>query len=91
MLITTDHGRGHTPRDWRNHRSSVDGSQQVWIAFASPNMPSRGEWRDAPMLSTSQIAATLAGWMGIDWNADYPRSGKPIQPTSDHAAHERLR
>ncbi|MBA2301455.1 MAG: hypothetical protein H0W08_02330 [Acidobacteria bacterium] len=79
LLITTDHGRGRTSTDWRNHGAKVAGAEDVWIAFASPRMPQRGPWRDAPTLSTSQVAATLASWMGVDWNADHPKAGKPIR------------
>jgi len=79
LLITTDHGRGHTPRDWRDHGAKVDGSGDVWIALVSPRMSRRGEWRDAPLLSTSQIAATLTSWMRVDWNADRPNAGRPIR------------
>ncbi len=78
LLITTDHGRGRTAQDWRDHNAKVDGSQDTWIAFVSPRMARRGEWRDGE-LSTSQIAATLAAWMGIDWNLDHPEAGRPIR------------
>jgi hypothetical protein len=77
LLITTDHGRGHTPADWRDHGAKVNGSQDVWIAFASPAVARRGEWGESA-LSTNQIAATLSKWLGIDWNATHPRAGKPI-------------
>jgi hypothetical protein len=79
LLITTDHGRGHTPEDWRNHGANVKGSNEVWIAFASPRMSQRGPWRGHAPLSTSQVAATLASWMGIDWNAARPGTGAPIR------------
>ncbi len=79
LLITTDHGRGRTPGDWRKHGADVPGADEVWMAFVSPRMPQRGLWRDAPALSTSQVAATLASWMGVDWNADHPAAGKPIR------------
>jgi hypothetical protein len=78
ILITTDHGRGHTVKDWRNHGAKVEGAQDVWIAFVSPAMTRRGEWRDAPLLRTNQIAATLAGWMGLDWEALRPAAGRRI-------------
>ena len=79
LLITTDHGRGHTPAGWRNHGQDVAGAEDVWIALVSPRMTRRGPWRDAPPLSTSQVAATLASWLGIDWNADHPAAGPPIR------------
>jgi hypothetical protein len=78
LLITTDHGRGRTPADWRNHGAKAEGSGDVWIAIASPRLSKRGVWRDAPAVSTSQIAATLAGWLGVDWNAGRPGAGLPI-------------
>jgi hypothetical protein len=56
----------------------VNGADRVWIAFASPRMSNRGEWHDS-RLSTSQVAATIASWMGIDWNADHPNAGRPIR------------
>jgi hypothetical protein len=81
LLITTDHGRGHGPSDWRDHGAKFEGSQEVWMAFASPRMARRGEWRDSA-LSTNQIAATLAQWLGVDWNATHPKAGKPIAETA---------
>jgi hypothetical protein len=79
ILITTDHGRGQTPQDWRNHGAKVDGAQHVWIAFVSPRMTERGERRNHPPLRTNQIAATLAGWMGVDWAALRPAAGLPVR------------
>lgn len=79
ILITTDHGRGRTVADWRNHGAKVEGAQHVWMAFVSPAMKARGEWRDHPPLATNQIAATLAGWMNVDWLALRPAAGAPIR------------
>jgi hypothetical protein len=79
ILITTDHGRGRTAGDWRNHGAKVDGAQDVWMAFISPAMARRGEWRDHPPLHTSQAAATMAAWMGLDWNALRPSAGRPVR------------
>ncbi|MEO7274757.1 MAG: hypothetical protein ABI211_22445 [Vicinamibacterales bacterium] len=79
LLITTDHGRGRTAADWRTHGEKAQGSQDTWIAIVSPKMTQRGVWRNAPPLTTSQIAATLANWMGIDWRAEHPAAGTPIR------------
>jgi hypothetical protein len=79
ILITTDHGRGHTPADWRNHGAKVEGAQDVWMAFVSPGLARRGEWRDHAPLHTSQAAATMAGWMGLDWNRLRPAAGRPVE------------
>ena len=78
LLVTTDHGRGRTANDWRNHGATVEGAQDVWIAFASPSMSRRGEWTRHQPLSSSQIAATIANWVGVDWNQIRPAAGKPI-------------
>lgn len=78
ILITTDHGRGRTAADWRQHGAKVEGAEHVWMAFVSPLFPQRGEWRDHPPLSTNQAAATMAAWMGLDWTALRPNAGKPI-------------
>jgi len=79
LLITTDHGRGHTIKDWRDHGAKVDGAQDVWIALISPSMSRRGEWREHPALRTNQVAATLAGWMGVEWRSLRPAAGLPIR------------
>jgi hypothetical protein len=79
ILITTDHGRGHTAADWRSHGAKVEGAQEVWMAFVSPALDRRGEWRDHPALHTSQAAATMAGWLGLDWNALRPQAGRPVR------------
>jgi hypothetical protein len=65
LLITTDHGRGRTPHDWRDHGKDVNGANETWMAFVSPSMTRRGEWRDHEPLTASQVAATLVGWMGL--------------------------
>jgi hypothetical protein len=79
LLITTDHGRGHTAKDWRDHGATVVGANETWIAFVSPKMAQRGLWKNHEPLSTSQVAATIAGWMGVDWNAAHPNAGRPIR------------
>jgi hypothetical protein len=78
LLITTDHGRGHTADGWRHHGQKYPDAERVWMAFVSPKMSQRGEWRGGAPLSTNQAAATLASWAGVDWTADHPQAGKPI-------------
>ena len=79
LLITTDHGRGHTAKDWRDHGAKIVGANETWIAFASPKMAQRGVWQNHQPLSTSQVAATIASWMDVDWNAAHPNAGRPIR------------
>jgi hypothetical protein len=78
ILITTDHGRGRTTADWRDHGARVAGAEDVWMAFVSPRVAARGEWRGHPPLFAHQAAATMAAWMGLDWSVGRPRAGLPI-------------
>ena len=79
ILITTDHGRGHTPADWKGHGKDVAGSGETWMAFVSPSMSARGEWSGGPPIVTAQVAATLIKWMGGDWTRFDPAAAPPVQ------------
>ncbi len=78
ILMTTDHGRGNTASDWTDHGSKTEGAQNVWIAFVSPDLARRGEWRDTATIRTSQIAATLCQLVGVDYRRHEPEAGPPI-------------
>jgi len=78
VLLTTDHGRGNTPSDWRDHGEHVEGAQYIWIACFSPDSSLRGEWVNAPAVEQSQIAATLCEFLGVNYSEVQPRAGKPI-------------
>jgi len=79
LLITTDHGRGRTPADWRNHHEQVAGAREIWMAFVSPAWSRRGEWRNHEPLTASQAAATLITWMGGDWK-QFSGAAPPVRP-----------
>jgi hypothetical protein len=78
VVITADHGRGNTPADWRDHGSKIAGAEQIWMAFAGPDWPRRGEWRDSATIYQNQVAATLAQSLGIDYGQQHPNAGRPI-------------
>lgn len=84
LIVTTDHGRGATPRDWPNHGEKVPSSQYVWIAILGPDTPALGErtgtfsaFEDPYILA--QVAATLAAAVGEDYPAAQPLAAPPIQ------------
>jgi hypothetical protein len=77
LIVTTDHGRGDTPRDWTDHGRGVEGAQNIWIAIAGPDHERRGEWADAPLLRQGQVAATIAAAFGLDYAEQDPAAGKP--------------
>jgi Type I phosphodiesterase / nucleotide pyrophosphatase len=83
ILITTDHGRGHGAAGWRHHGEKYPGSEDTWMAFISPSLKARGEWRTHPPLETRQVAATLLAWAGLDWTEFDAQAGVPVrQPTN---------
>jgi hypothetical protein len=79
VLITTDHGRGHGPTGWREHGKDIEGAQDIWLVMAGPGTTRRGEWRDAPAIYQNQIAATIAGLLGVDYRTIVPAAGAPVK------------
>ena len=78
FIVTTDHGRGSGPVDWKDHGTDQPGSQDIWIAVLGPDTPALGERRDIPAVTQSQVAATLAALLGKDWRAANPQAGAPL-------------
>jgi hypothetical protein len=73
LIFTADHGRGATPRDWRDHGKDVRGAEQTWLAAIGPKTPAHGESRSAAV-TESQIAATVAAAVGLDYRRETPRA-----------------
>lgn len=78
LVITTDHGRGDAPVEWKSHSASILPSQYIWAAFLGPDTPALGERQKIDMIGQNQIAATIAGLLGYDYPAAQPKAGKPI-------------
>jgi Type I phosphodiesterase / nucleotide pyrophosphatase len=78
LVITTDHGRGRTPQDWAEHAAGIDGSQDIWLAIIGPDTPARGEVRDQPGITQSNIAATMLQYFGFDHRQFNPDAGPPV-------------
>lgn len=64
LLITTDHGRGGNWNTWVDHGRIAD-SERVWAAVIGPGIPPLGVRKDCTV-TTSQIAATVAGLLGLE-------------------------
>lgn len=80
LVITTDHGRGHTPKArWRDHGTKTPDSYQIWLGAVGPGIAATGEQKGGAVLFQNQIAATLANLLGVDFKADHP-VGMPIAP-----------
>jgi arylsulfatase A-like enzyme len=78
VIVTTDHGRGCGPADWRDHGKDVEGAQDIWLVLAGRGVKRRGVWRDAPTIHQNQIAATIAALLDVDYRRFVPGAGLPI-------------
>ena len=78
IVITVDHGRGNSPKDWSDHGEDVPEAQYIWMAFVSPDVKLRGEWKDSETIYQNQIAATLCKFIGLDYSEQNREAGKPI-------------
>lgn len=78
FIITTDHGRGSGPDAWKNHGQDVEGAEHIWLAMIGPDTPARGERIDGPVVTQSQVAATIAALLGEDWTVRNRGAGAPM-------------
>jgi Type I phosphodiesterase / nucleotide pyrophosphatase len=78
MIVTTDHGRGDAPVEWKNHGAKTAGSDKIWIAVIGPDTPALGERTNVPPLVQGQVAATVAALLGLDFQAFAPKAAPPI-------------
>ena len=78
FIITTDHGRGDGPENWKHHDWNVEGAEDMWIAVLGPDTPAQGERSNASRVTQSQIAATVARLLGKDWQGFNPKAAAPL-------------
>jgi dienelactone hydrolase len=67
FVITTDHGRGSAPVEWKSHGEKVPASANIWIALMGPDTPALGERAQTETVTQSQVAATVAAALGEDF------------------------
>lgn len=88
FIVVCDHGRGgdNVPgleggalAEWRDHNAGIAGAEQIWIAVYGPDTPSLGDRTNAPPVTQSQVAATIAALLGIDYPAAQPRAHPPLE------------
>src|ERR1700730_12445734 len=84
FIITTDHGRGSGPIDWKEHGVEQPGSENIWIAVLGPDTRALGERTHTAQLSQAQIAATVAALLGQDYRQGGPGAAPP---DGDHPAN----
>lgn len=79
IVLSTDHGRGNGPADWKHHGKDVEGAQYIWLGIVSPDSVKRGEQSSPAALYQNQIAATLCRFLGIDYHDRNPNAGNPVE------------
>lgn len=80
FLITTDHGRGSTARDWTDHGRDVPAAERTWMAAIGPGVPPLGVRRTVSV-TASQVAATVASLVGEDFRSAVPKAAPPLPLT----------
>ncbi len=78
LIITTDHGRGSGPVEWKEHGVEQKGSENIWIAVLGPDTPPLGERSHVGEVHQGQIAATVAALLGKDYRRAVPAAAPPI-------------
>jgi membrane-anchored protein YejM (alkaline phosphatase superfamily) len=95
LLITTDHGRGNTEKDWQHHASKkaiqeymkdlnqfpegIEGSEHIWFAAIGPNIKAQGQIKTTTEIKQNQIAATALRLLGEDPQNFNPNAGPSIK------------
>lgn len=77
LILSTDHGRGDTAKDWTDHGQKVPAAERIWIAVMGPGIPALGLRSDANV-TQSQIAATIAALLGENYAAAQPKAAAPL-------------
>jgi hypothetical protein len=76
LLVTTDHGRGATTKDWTDHGRDVPAAERTWMAAMGPSVAPGV--REGVTITTSQLAATIAAVVGEDYRAAFPKAAEPL-------------
>jgi len=78
LIVTTDHGRGNAPVEWKSHGANIEGSQRIWIGVLGPDTSALGERTNVDPLTQGQVAATVAALLGLDFRSFAPKAAPPI-------------
>ncbi len=68
LLITSDHGRGSSPKaEWKSHGKIYKGSPAIWMAALGPDTPALGEVKEKGQRFQNQVAKTLARLLNYEY------------------------
>jgi hypothetical protein len=83
LVLTTDHGRGDGREGWKSHGVAFEGSDRMWIAVMGPDTPAQGV-RENISVTQSQVAATVAALLGLNFGAFDSRIAAPLPGVIDN-------
>jgi len=78
MIFMVDHGRGSAPEEWKSHGQKIPESKYIFMGFTGRDVPALGLQKNVGPVTQSQAAATLAKYLGLDWNAAEKLAGAPV-------------
>jgi Type I phosphodiesterase / nucleotide pyrophosphatase len=77
LVVTTDHGRGETARDWGGHGQHLPAASRIWVAVLGPDTPPLGD-RASVTATLSQVAASVTALVGEDYQAAVRAAAPPL-------------
>jgi hypothetical protein len=77
LIVTTDHGRGATTKDWSDHGTDVPAAENTWFVAMGAGVPALGVRKNVTV-TTSQLAATIATLLGEDYRKANPAAASPL-------------
>jgi hypothetical protein len=77
LLLTTDHGRGATTKDWTDHGRKVPAAEWTWFAAIGAGVAPLGVREDV-IVTASQLAGTIAALLGQDYSTASPTAAPPL-------------
>jgi len=83
LIVTADHGRGAEGAGWKDHgpAPALRGSDETFLLMVGPDIPARGEVPTTRPVTTSQIAATMLGLLGLSAREFNPDAAPGINLT----------
>jgi hypothetical protein len=70
LILTTDHGRGTTSEQWRDHGANVANANEIWFAAIGPDIEATGEAKGDHQYYQNQFANTIATLLGLKFKSD---------------------
>jgi hypothetical protein len=78
LVLTVDHGRGAGVEHWTQHGDDVASAENVWTAYVVPGCRQRGLVTGHQTFVHAQLAATMAGLLGVDYRRYAPAAAPPV-------------